>query len=428
MKSKFSGFYTLTKEEFKVLWDRSTFVFDTNTLLNLYRYDKETRDLLFKVMDFIKDRIWIPHQIALEYHKHMFDEIYNQESAYESINEKVSSAVKTLENELKELRHSNINVEKVTKLLDDLRENTKKELESQKESQPDLGQIKNRIIDLFDNKVGEEYSQEELNEIYIDGSYRYDNKIPPGYKDAKEKENKKTIHNKLVYHDMYGDLIFWKQILDKSIEKDINSIILVTDDNKEDWILKIKGKKKGPQPELIHEFKKESGGKLFYLYNTEQFLKFAKEYLDLPDASLNTAKIDKAIENVKTTKELLNELQGAIVVESDVYKNGEIRQRKLVLFGYMAILRVYEENESHHAIATTFIKGLRRLTGGEFVIHNVLLYAKDEIHVHFRSSEVIGEDIVEDVNKTLASSSLLFSKGIFRVLELFKFDFKSLEQ
>lgn len=78
MKAVFSGYYSPTEEEFEQLWSECLFVFDTNTLLNLYRYSKESRELLFKVMETIVDRIWIPHQVALEYHKHMLVEINNQ--------------------------------------------------------------------------------------------------------------------------------------------------------------------------------------------------------------------------------------------------------------------------------------------------------------------------------------------------------------
>lgn len=52
---------------------------------------------------------------------------------------------------------------------------------------------------------------------------------------------------------LYGDLIVWKQVIQKS-KKDKINIILVTDDLKEDWWLKINGKTIGPRFELIKEF------------------------------------------------------------------------------------------------------------------------------------------------------------------------------
>lgn len=307
MKAMFTGYYTPTEEEFKTLWSECLFVFDTNTLLNLYRYSKDSRELLFKVIETIGDRIWIPHQIALEYHKHMLDEIYNQENAYRGISDKVKTSVDTLESYLNNLRHSNINVEKIIMLLEEVNEKIQNELETQKESQPDLDLIKERISKLFKDRVGDEYDQLKLEDIYKKGAERYENKIPPGYKDAKDKDNKITINNGQKYLDKFGDLVYWMQILDKSKEDSVKSIILITDDNKEDWVLEVKGQKKGPQPELVHEFKKASRDKLFYLYNTEQFLEYAKKYLKMQDGPLDGDTVEKAIKDVRSTKEFLHE-------------------------------------------------------------------------------------------------------------------------
>lgn len=46
------------------LWKSGVFILDTNVLLNLYRYSKETRDTLFKAMNQLKDRLWMPYHIA----------------------------------------------------------------------------------------------------------------------------------------------------------------------------------------------------------------------------------------------------------------------------------------------------------------------------------------------------------------------------
>ncbi len=46
--------------------EQALFVFDTNVLLNLYRYQSGTRDELLNVLAQLSDRIWIPHHVALE--------------------------------------------------------------------------------------------------------------------------------------------------------------------------------------------------------------------------------------------------------------------------------------------------------------------------------------------------------------------------
>ncbi len=44
MKGIFKGYHQPTEEEFSQLWRNALFVFDTNVLLNLYRYQSATRD------------------------------------------------------------------------------------------------------------------------------------------------------------------------------------------------------------------------------------------------------------------------------------------------------------------------------------------------------------------------------------------------
>ncbi len=70
MKEQFSVYYT---PDFEKLWSEATFVFDTNVLLNLYRYSSKTSEELFNILEDLKEegKIWIPYQFAYEYHKNL---------------------------------------------------------------------------------------------------------------------------------------------------------------------------------------------------------------------------------------------------------------------------------------------------------------------------------------------------------------------
>jgi hypothetical protein len=50
MKEKLSEFYKPTEAEFKEIWEQCVFVFDTNVLLNLYRYPKNTTKKLLTIV------------------------------------------------------------------------------------------------------------------------------------------------------------------------------------------------------------------------------------------------------------------------------------------------------------------------------------------------------------------------------------------
>ena len=142
------------------------------------------------------------------------------------------------------------------------------ELDGCKKKHPNLlddDELRDNITILFEGKVGMSYLPEKFKELCDLGTKRYENEIPPGFLDRGKDENQ------------FGDLIIWFQIIDyaKSNEK---SIVFITDDGKEDWWLKFKGKTIGPRPELIDEMYTEANVN-FYMYQTEQFMACAEKYL-----------------------------------------------------------------------------------------------------------------------------------------------------
>ncbi|MBI5953308.1 MAG: HNH endonuclease [Chloroflexi bacterium] len=137
---------------------------------------------------------------------------------------------------------------------------------------------------------------------------RYERKQPPGYSDANKsqedkEENKKRdtyIHKNLAFKRIYGDLILWRELIEECKRVSAKYIIFITDDEKEDWwwIINSMGKKTiGPRPELIDEICTIADVNLFYMYNSERFLEYAKKYLKI---RIKT----KSIDQVKETKQL----------------------------------------------------------------------------------------------------------------------------
>nr|WP_015060901.1 PIN-like domain-containing protein [Rahnella sp. WMR114]CAZ68156.1 hypothetical protein [Rahnella sp. WMR114] len=75
MKDGFKGFYTPNEVDLKSTWasDKTIFVFDTNVFLNIYSYVEGTKEDLFSVFEKIKNRLWMPNHVALEYQKRRLD-------------------------------------------------------------------------------------------------------------------------------------------------------------------------------------------------------------------------------------------------------------------------------------------------------------------------------------------------------------------
>lgn len=108
-----------------------------------------------------------------------------------------------------------------------------------------------------------------------EGEERYKQKIPPGFKDGAKSGDSEVFVEKCR---KYGDLIVWSQVIDKAIESG-KGVVLVTDDKKEDWWEKFKGKTVGPRPELVKEFK-DRANNTFHMYQADRFLELARENLD----------------------------------------------------------------------------------------------------------------------------------------------------
>lgn len=260
MKNKVREFIEPSNKEKQDLWEEAIFVFDTNVLLNLYRYSAKTRDALLNAFDSLKERVWIPYQVAYEYMNKRCEVIYETVYRYDQFRKEIemfaSKAISTLRLTPKD--------EEIT----ELNKYLYKWLESNKDNnllvlKTDEDEILEKIISIFDGRVGEIIDEDELKKIKEEGEKRFKSCIPPGYKDVTKK-------NESDDNNAYGDLIIWKQIIQYS--KDNNKgVIYITHDQKEDWWNIVKGKTIGPRFELRREFYKETNQK-FHMYTMSSFI------------------------------------------------------------------------------------------------------------------------------------------------------------
>lgn len=276
MENLFAEYYRLSDERIKEIWEDSVIVFDTNVLLNLYRYNEDTCKEFIKVIEFYKNRLWIPYQVGFEFHRRREDIIRKNAAAYKTLGAKLSEslikAVDALSSDFN--RHPYINVPEIRKKVEKCANTIVKSLEKLEESHPDYLKddfILNEVTQLFNGRVGADFSEEELDEIYKEGERRYINQVPPGYCDAKNKKDKGN-------RSLYGDLIVWKQTLRHSVENKRN-IIFVTDDHKPDWWDKVEGNHT-PRKELIKEFVNATECGII-IYDSSRFLEYAKRNKEL---------------------------------------------------------------------------------------------------------------------------------------------------
>ncbi len=296
MRKTFPSYCRPTDRELKNLWRECVFILDANVLLNLYRYPKEARDDLLRVLGQISDRLWIPNQAALEFQRNRLKVIAEQVKRFAEVRELFEKTTGDLRNGFDRLqlkkRHSSIATDDVLQKMGKVVNDFLRQLDELEREQPDVysdDRLRGKIDRLLRGKIGSPAdTQAELDELYAEGKTRFENGIPPGYRDvSKSKPNDNEppffVHNGLIYKREYGDWIIWSQILRESQERGWKYVILITDDDKDDWwwIVESKGKKQiGPRPQLVEEIRAKAGVRTFYLYNSERFLEFAEKYLE----------------------------------------------------------------------------------------------------------------------------------------------------
>jgi len=286
MRDMFKDYYSPSQDQFEELWNNCIFVFDANALLNLYRYSYKTMEVLIDIIKKLSDRVWIPHQVALEYHANRTKVIYEQSDAYHQVRSVIGKAsnelIKQLDDELKKYKKSHpfIELAQITGTIEGTINSINEELEKQERNHPNYienDSIRDTLEKVFSNKIGSPFSEAELKELYVEGEHRYKQKRPPGYKDAPDKKDKRKYYRGLIIEDQYGDLIVWKQIIDEAVASQ-KSVVFVTDDVKEDWWQRDHGKITGPRIELLDEFTHLTGQR-FHMYESYRFIEFAQNFL-----------------------------------------------------------------------------------------------------------------------------------------------------
>lgn len=275
MRNIIKEYLGLSDSEKQSLLETATIVFDTNVFLNLYRYSKSTRETLLDIMTSFKERLWMPYQIAKEFMKNRPEVIFETANKYENM---ISSGEKLVQEYASYLRikPNDESCEELKKIISEWIET--KKLKNLEVTSCSDDKILLQILDLFDGKVGTEFDESRIDEIRKEGKERYSKKVPPGYMDTKKIKDDDE-------NNAYGDLIYWKEILEYANNHSVN-VILVTSDQKEDWWTIVKGKTISPRPELLKEFHTFTS-KQIYLYEMNNFISMVK--------SVNNEAVDEKI-------------------------------------------------------------------------------------------------------------------------------------
>jgi hypothetical protein len=300
----------ISAEEEAKLWQRPLFIFDTSALCRLYSLTEEVREDMLVILDVLKDEIWIPHRVMLEYNRHRIEELHKPLGMYgkpaflekNHLSSELKDYIERLEQE--SYRHPQFEQsvidnlkqqsEELDKILTKIRVSIENALKAGKDKVAKAilhDAIEEAINDL---NSGDALTIDELKSIIAEGHIRYTYKIPPGYEDA---ETKTSV-------DVFGDLIIWKEIIKHARKLQKNtSIIFITQDLKEDWNASDSKDSISPREELLIEFETETGRNI-WIYTISDFLSKLGQYragaqsLTQPLKKVETIKLQLELANI----------------------------------------------------------------------------------------------------------------------------------
>lgn len=286
MENSFFGFYNPTPAQFDQLWREGTIVLDANAILDLYRLPPKARDELFSALEYFKDRLWLPYQVALEYQRNRFTVIAERRSSTSAVFSATTKLLNDLKDSVSELKldqyEAQFNSDEVLKEMDAPLNKLLAAISDVQKSELDVSQadpIRQRLDKIFENRIGHgPKNQIEMDALVRDAEARFDAKQPPGFADEKRKNKSRFVHDGLLYTNCYGDLILWRQVIEYAKNNNIKQLMFVTGDKKEDWWWREAGKTIGPHQELVREIRRDGGVETFWMMTPDRFLEQSAQY------------------------------------------------------------------------------------------------------------------------------------------------------
>lgn len=290
MRDLFAQFYALDEDTVKAAVTDGLVAADTNVLLNLYRFQGGAREDLFGALESLKDRLWVPHQVGLEFQRRRVGVIADQEQYFTSTQRDIKALIDSLRERAGafptriglEKKHTQDILSRIGDLSTILSEEISKAARANEVrlKNSDNDKVLKRLETLVDGRIGKQMSPADLQAARTEALRRVEAGLPPGYEDGGKA-------------DPTGDYLVFRQLMDVAKERKLQfPVVLITDDEKKDWYRREQGKPMGARPELREEMMIEAGVP-FVVMTTATFLRHVKAYLDF---NVSSETIDQAKE------------------------------------------------------------------------------------------------------------------------------------
>ncbi|OAV62783.1 PIN-like domain-containing protein [Enteractinococcus helveticum] len=177
----------MSDDELSDLWENATIVFDTNVLLDVFRYPSKTRNDFLHLLEELAERLWMPNQVGTEFHRERLEVPKRQKEALKGFSKAIEGAKANLKSFLSDFKplmreESEEISDFINEELNALRESVKQKFHDYKVdvlSDDAHDQTFQKISELYDGRVGESYTSKKLLKIHSVGEQRYRLNIPP---------------------------------------------------------------------------------------------------------------------------------------------------------------------------------------------------------------------------------------------------------
>jgi predicted nucleic acid-binding protein len=319
----------------RVFFTAALIVLDTNVLLDLYRYTTGARNQVLAALRLVKPHLWLPYRVGSEFvrgrravvadrterlqkAKGQLDRSFRE--AWKSVRE-ASDGVKDLldqfaadeigQAELDDL----INEEGFKQLIEPWRDKLNKRIDELKNSQDiklkDIvggsDAVLPEVAVLYDSRFAAAPDTSQVRKhIEHALSYRYPNKIPPGFLDA----------DKPTPIQAAGDYLIWEEMISYvQAESGPGRVLFVSADTKADWYEPTRSANEPPRPwpSLIDEFRDRTGAELLII-ETRAFFEGVRKFLDADITASTVEEIGRTSESRDEASDLSEAITAADAV------------------------------------------------------------------------------------------------------------------
>lgn len=294
----FESYRVPSRKEYISVLREGLVVLDTNILLDLYRFEKQSREELLSAFRAIGDRLWVPHHVMAEFWRNRETVLKDPGGTGELVTN-LQSIEKSASSALAQWGNRRSHPAKITEELSDSVAEVFDRIITQvarlSREAPELwardtslDAVLQELSTILDGKVGPALSEEAYKAALVEAKRRGEEQIPPGYKDAKKPEPQ-----------FAGDYLVWEQLLLEAAVR-ATDVLFITRDAKEDWVRIEGGETRSPRIELQDELRRRTG-RQFYLRTPAQLLELAQESLA----------VNVSTESVEDATRISDQLDGA---------------------------------------------------------------------------------------------------------------------